>query len=245
MGILKQLFKPDKGTRRDFYCAAVVPAAGSSARMGGENKLMMDIDGTPVIVFTLSALNACPDIDEIVIATRQEDILSIGSLCREYEIDKVTKVVCGGQTRAESVMAGIMELSGKETLIAVHDAARPLVSPSLISQVVRCAAENSAAAPVVAVKDTIKVCRDGLIVSTPERSTLFAVQTPQIFEASLLKGAMTRALESGLSLTDECAAVEAMGMKVSVVEGDYANIKITTREDMVFAQALLEWRLNQ
>lgn len=245
MDVLRQLFKPAKEHRRDYYCAAVVPAAGSSARMGGEDKLLMEIDSTPVIVYTLSALSACPDIDEIVVATRQDNILPLGSLCREYALDKVTKIVCGGSTRAESVMAGILELSGKETLIAVHDAARPLATPALITQVIRCAAEKAAAAPAVAVKDTIKVCRDGLIVSTPERSSLFAVQTPQVFEASLLKGALTRALSTGLAITDECAAVEAMGMKVSVVEGDYANLKITTQEDIVLAQALLEWRLNQ
>jgi 2-C-methyl-D-erythritol 4-phosphate cytidylyltransferase len=242
MGLLKRLKKQGGDGDASFYCAAVVPAAGSSTRMNGGNKLFMDLCGMPVIIHSLLALENCPDINEIVIAARQEEIMEIGSLCRDYGLTKVTKVVRGGETRAASVLAGLMELSDKVTHAAIHDAVRPLASPELISVVVRMAAQCGAAAPAVQVKDTIKVCRAGTVVSTPDRSTLFAMQTPQVFEVNTIKGALTKAIQEGLSPTDDCAAAEMLGVFASVADGSYENIKITTMEDLVSVRAILEGR---
>lgn len=225
------------------HCTALVAAAGASSRMGGVNKLLEPLDGIPVLVRTLTVLQAAAEIDEIIVATREEDLVEVSRLCRTYGITKCAKVVRGGESRAHSVLLAALEASPEAALLAVQDGARPLLSPELVNCVVTAAARCGAAAPAVPVKDTIKVVRaDGAVEQTPERETLRAVQTPQVFEASLLKAALQSALEAGFPVTDDCSAVERLGKVVFLVEGEEENLKITTPLDMILAEAILSAR---
>lgn len=225
--------------RQEPCCSAVVVAAGSSTRMGMD-KLMLPLDEIPVIVHTLRAVQAAPSVGEIILVTREDLIVPMSQMCQDYAISKVTKVVRGGASRTQSVRLGTLEVSGDAQVIAIHDGARPFVSAEVIERVVAQAMETGAAAPAVPVKDTIKVAHDGVVESTPDRACLFAVQTPQVFESSLIKAALQKALDDGLELTDDCAAVERLGMKVALTRGDERNIKLTTPEDLAVAQAILE-----
>ena len=224
-------------------CAALVAAAGSSSRMGGVNKLLQPLDGIPVLARTLTALQMARRIDEIVVAAREEDFLEISQLCRTYGITKCTKVIRGGESRAHSVLLAALEAGEGMELLAVQDGARPLVTPELIDAVAEAAARTGAAAPAVAVKDTIKSVReDGTVAETLDRSVLRAVQTPQIFEGSLLKAALQAAVEGDIPVTDDCSAVERLGKRVYLVEGDEENLKITTPVDLILAEAILQAR---
>ena len=225
--------------RQEPCCSAVVVAAGSSTRMGMD-KLMLPLDEIPVIVHTLRAVQAAPSVGEIILVTREDLIVPMSQMCQDYAISKVTKVVRGGPSRTQSVRLGTLEVSGDAQVIAIHDGARPFVSAEVIERAVAQAMETGAAAPAVPVKDTIKVAHDGVVESTPDRACLFAVQTPQVFESSLIKAALQKALDDGLELTDDCAAVERLGMKVALTRGDERNIKLTTPEDLAVAQAILE-----
>ena len=227
-------------------CAALVAAAGSSSRMGGVNKLLEPLGGVPVLVRTLMALQQAPQIDEIVIATREEDLVEISGLCRTYGITKCTKVIRGGETRAHSVLLAAMEASADVKLLAVQDGARPLVTPELIECVIDAARRCGAAAPAIPVKDTIKEVRDGGAVErTVDRSSLRAVQTPQVFDASLLKAALQDAVENRITITDDCSAVERLGKVVFLVDGEEENLKITTPVDLILAEAILRARENR
>lgn len=235
-------FKKARRMQRRF-CTAVVAAAGSSTRMGeGFNKLLAPLSGIPVLAWTLRALDEASCVDAIVIAAREEDILPFSDLCRTYGIRKPVKVVRGGANRTESVLLAALEADPGTELLAVQDGARPLVTPELIDAVITKADRCNAAIPVVPVKDTIKVREDDHVGATPDRSTLAAVQTPQAFEAALLKAALQSALESGAPQTDDAAAVERLGKLVYFVDGDDGNIKITTPLDLVVAEAILAER---
>ena len=224
-------------------CTALVAAAGSSSRMGGENKLLLPLDGVPVLARTLQALERAQRVDEIVIATRESDIVEISQLCRTYGVTKAVKVVRGGESRAHSVLLAALEADPKTELLAVQDGARPLVRPELIDSVIETAARCGAAAPAVPVKDTVKAVRaDGAVEQTLDRSTLRAVQTPQVFTASLLKAALQSAIDKDLPITDDCSAVELLGKVVYLTEGDEENLKITTPVDLILAEAILRAR---
>lgn len=232
-------FKKIRAAQRP-RCAALVAAAGSSSRMGGINKLLEPLDGIPVLVRTLTALERAQRVDSIVIATREEDLITVSQLCKTYGITKCKKVIRGGEDREHSVLLAALEAEPDTELLAVQDGARPLVSPALIDRVIEAAQRCGAAAPAIPVKDTIKTVReDGAVEETLERSRLRAVQTPQVFEASLLKAALQAALEEGAVLTDDCSAVERLGKVVYLIEGEETNLKITTPTDLILAEALL------
>ena len=220
------------------YCGAVIVAAGSASRMGGIDKVMAPLGGEPMIARTVRAFQVCDAIREIVVVTREDLILPITKLCAGY--DKVTAVVAGGSSRDESVSLGLNALSDKVKLAAVQDGARPLVTWQLIDRVVRAANSYGAAAPAIPVKDTVKVVRGGIVAETPDRAALKAVQTPQVFDFDLLRGALKKAKEDGAAITDDCSAVERLGMSVKIVEGDERNLKVTTPMDLKIAQMLLE-----
>ena len=219
-------------------CGAVIVAAGSASRMGGIDKVMATLKGEPMIVHTVRAFQTCDAIAEIVIVTRPDLILPITRLTSGF--DKVTTVVAGGSSRQESVSLGMNALSDKCELAAIQDGARPLVTWQLIDRVVRAAHAYHAAIPVIPVKDTIKGCNSALVVSTPDRSTLRAVQTPQVFDFDLLRGALKKAAEDGAEVTDDSSAVERLGMSVKTVEGDERNLKVTTPFDLKIAEMLME-----
>ena len=232
-------FKKIRAAQRP-RCAALVAAAGSPSRMGGINKLLDPLDGIPVLVRTLTALERAQRVDSIVIATREEDLITVSQLCKTYGITKCKKVIRGGEDREHSVLLAALEAEPDTELLAFQDGARPLVSPALIDRVIEAAQRCGAAAPAIPVKDTIKTVReDEAVEETLERSRLRAVQTPQVFEASLLKAALQAALEEGAVLTDDCSAVERLGKVVYLIEGEETNLKITTPTDLVLAEALL------
>lgn len=238
-GLLSRLL----GRREEpsIRCAAVVPAAGSSTRMAGRDKVLLPLGDRPVLAHTLGALERCPHITEIVVVARRDLIVPIGQLCRDWGIGKVTKVIPGGETRTRSVLNGVSEVREGAELIAIHDGARPLVSQKVLEAVITRAAQCGAAAPAVPVKDTVKRAKDGVVRETLDRSELFAIQTPQVFQADLIRTALTKALQEGVELTDDCGAVERLGIGVALTQGDYRNLKLTTPEDMAMAEALLEW----
>lgn len=220
------------------YCGAVIVAAGQSSRMEGIDKVMAPLKGEPIIVHTVRAFEECDAIREIVVVTREDLIVPVADLCHGFS--KVRAVVAGGKDRQSSVNLGLNALSEKCKLAAVQDGARPLVTWQLIDRVVRAASSYHAAVPVIPVKDTIKVCNPGLVVSTPERKTLRAVQTPQVFDFDLLRGALKKAFEDGAEITDDCSAVERLGMSVKTVDGDERNLKVTTPFDLKIAEMLME-----
>ncbi|MEY8386293.1 2-C-methyl-D-erythritol 4-phosphate cytidylyltransferase [Oscillospiraceae bacterium 38-13] len=235
-------FKKVREIRRP-RCAALVAAAGSSTRMGGVNKLLQPLEGAPVLIRTLAALQVSETVDEIVVAAREEDIVEFSQLCRTYGITKCTKVIRGGESRVHSVLLAALEAGPEIELLAVQDGARPLVTPELVDRVVSAAARCGAAAPAVAVKDTVKTVRkDGGVEETLDRERLRAVQTPQVFASSLLKAALQSALEADAPVTDDASAVERLGKVVFLVEGEEENLKITTPFDMILAEAILKAR---
>ena len=220
------------------YCGAVIVAAGSASRMGGIDKVMAPLGGEPMILRTVRAFEDCEAVKEIVIVTRQDLMGPIAELCSGFT--KIRSVVQGGSSRQESVKLGLLAFSKEVRLAAVHDGARPLVSGELVDKVIRAAHSYGAAAPAIPVKDTIKIFEGGFIAATPDRSTLRAVQTPQVMDRDLLLGALEKAEQEGIALTDDCSAVEHIGMRVRLVEGEERNLKVTTPLDLKIAELLLE-----
>lgn len=238
---LRDLFKSGSEARLP-RCSAVIVAAGYSQRMGND-KLMMALDGMPVLLRTLKVFENSPLIDEIVVVTRMDKLEGTADLCKNGGISKVTKVVTGGKTRAESALAGVSATKKDAKLIAVHDGARPLVTSDLILRTIYAAEEYLAAVPVISSPDTLKLLDDkGKVAATVDREHTLRVQTPQVFKADLIKGALTAAVERGLSVTDDSAAVEMMGVKTHAVQGDEENIKITSPLDLELAAAILHRR---
>ena len=220
------------------YCGAVIVAAGTASRMGGIDKVMEPICGEPMILRTVRAFQECDAVREIVIVTRQDLLVPIMDLCHKFE--KVQSVVVGGDSRQESVERGLQALSCKAKLVAVQDGARPLITYEVIDRTVRAANAYGAAAPAIPVKDTIKEVKGGIVAKTPDRKLLQAVQTPQVFDIDLLQAALKKAKDDGAEVTDDCSAVERLGMSVKIVPGDEKNIKVTTPLDLKIAELFLE-----
>lgn len=235
---ITKITRPARRLLKLKYCGAVIVAAGSASRMGGIDKVMAPLGGEPMVVRTVRQFQNCDAIREIVIVTRADLLIPISDLCHGF--DKVKAVVVGGNSRDESVWQGLNALSDKVKLVAVQDGARPFADWQLIDRVVRCANSYGAAAPAIPVKDTIKIVKGGIVASTPDRSELQAVQTPQVFDFDLLRGALQKAKADGAAITDDCSAVERLGMSVRIVAGDEKNIKITTPLDLKIAELLLE-----
>ncbi len=237
---ITKITRPARKLLKLGRCGAVIVAAGSASRMGGIDKVMAPLGGEPMIAKTVREFQNCDAVSEIVIVTRQDLILPITKLTRS--MDKVTAVVAGGSSRQESVHLGLNALSSKCTLAAVHDGARPLITWQVIDRVIRAANTYGAAAPAIPVKDTIKVVNGGVVSNTPDRANLRAVQTPQVFDFDMLRGALKKAKQEGVQVTDDCSAVEHMGFSVKIVEGEEENIKVTTPMDLKIAEMILEGR---
>ena len=220
-------------------CSAVVVAAGSSTRMGFD-KVLAEVGGVPVIVRCLEAFQQTPGVTEVVVVTRDDLVPEVARLCQDYGLTKVTKVIRGGENRTQSARMGTLECDRRAKLIAIHDGARPFVTVRVIEDAIAQAAVNGAASPAVPVKDTIKAAHGGVVEQTLERESLYAVQTPQVFDGDLIRAALQKALDDGVSLTDDCAAVERLGMKVVLTAGDERNIKLTTPADLLIGEAFIE-----
>lgn len=234
---LKELFKK---TEQRNTCSAVIVAAGSAQRMGAD-KVMLELGCMPVLARTLLAFQNCDAIDEIIVVTRMEKVEEVASLCKKYGVTKVGKVIRGGKTRMESALAGVSEARSGAKLIAIHDGARPFVTDEVIHRTVDAAAAYMSAVPVIYSTDTLKtIDEDGLITGSVDRDRTVRVQTPQVFNADLIKGALTKAVSDGLTLTDDCSAIEIMGIKTHTVDGDEDNIKLTTPRDFQLGELILK-----
>lgn len=223
------------------YCSAVIVAAGSGTRMGGD-KLLLELGGATVIERTMLALERCECIDELVVVTQSGKIPQIARLARERGIEKLKCVTEGGANRTESAYRGVCECSERAELIAIHDGARPLVTPELVERAVKSAAERGAAAPAIHVKDTVRQARGGRVLRTLERDELYLMQTPQVFRSELIKAALGDAARLGISLTDDCAAVMLLDAEVFLTEGSEENLKLTTPADVFAASAIIDAR---
>lgn len=201
-----------------------------------DSKLLLKINGKTVLERSVNAFLNISDVDEVIVVAREKDIPAFSDILTDERVS----FVVGGDTRQQSVMNAVDVIDDCE-LIIIHDGARPLIKSIDIENTIRAAKENKAAAVGVFVKDTVKmVDKNGFVVSTPDRSTLFAVQTPQIFDFELYKNAAQNAREKGLDFTDDCQLVESFNQKVKTVVGSYSNIKITTPDDIVLAENLLK-----
>ena len=224
------------------FTSAIIAASGNSTRMGlSISKQLISLCGKPTIEHTLSAFEKSDVIDEIVVVCREIDMDGIKAIANGFS--KVKAVVTGGDTRADSVKNGVEACFENAEYFAIHDGARPLISSDDITKVVEHAYEVKAATLGTAVTDTIKVVNENnTILNTPDRATLRAVQTPQVFERELYLKAIENAEEKNLSVTDDCSMVEALGEKVELVLGNSENLKLTTQTDIVFAEAILKSR---
>lgn len=225
------------------FLSAVIVAAGESSRMNGIDKQLAQIGGIPAVIRSAFPFEDSPLVAEIVLVCRGDQIPEYYRLIQEYDLEKVTSVVGGGEHRQESVFRGIDACDGRADYYAIHDGARPLVTDWEIERCTEAAMRFGAAAVGTPVKDTIKVCgADGFIQSTPDRERLVTIRTPQIFAAGLYRGAMERAKAAHRVYTDDCQLVEQCGHPVAVSMGGYENIKITTPEDIAMAETILAFR---
>lgn len=232
-----------KVSSRGAKCSVVIVAAGSAKRMKGVDKIMAELGGEPLLLHTVRAFEAIDEVTEIIVVTRDELREQLSELFVRSRLQKIKTICKGGETRAESVQNGLDQVSKKCGLVAIHDGARPLVSEKVIHDAIRKAAKFGAAAPAIPVKDTIKQVGGGVVESTPDRSKLYAVQTPQVFDVQTYRAALERAIGSKEQYTDDCSVAEAYGMNIIITEGSEENIKVTTPTDLVLAEAL--WQARQ
>ena len=236
-------------TRSRPKVIAIIPAAGSGTRLEGRiKKQFLPLKGKPIIIHTLQRFEHCADVDEIVVAVPESDIVEIEQLISRYRVHKVSKAIIGGQKRQDSVHQALKRISVRDSdIIVVHDGVRPFVETKKISQVIKVCKEFDAAVLAVQPKDTIRRSSGGgFFDQTLDRTALWLVQTPQAFRAKLLMKAFEKAYKDKFFSTDEAALVERLGVKVRIVEGSYDNIKITTQEDLEFGKLIFErWQMNQ
>jgi 2-C-methyl-D-erythritol 4-phosphate cytidylyltransferase len=222
--------------------SAIIVAAGSSQRMGFD-KLLALLGDKPVLAHTIDAFERTPSVFEIILVARAERVPEFQELVRQNDFQKVRQIIPGGEQRQDSVRAGLEQVSGTSRFIAVHDAARPLVTPEQIERVFSCAREHGAAALAEPVTDTIKRADgDRVVTGGVPRENLYAMQTPQIFARDLLERAYAAVAADKLSITDEVSAVEHLGEKVRLVPNDDWNVKITYPRDLLLAQASMARR---
>jgi 2-C-methyl-D-erythritol 4-phosphate cytidylyltransferase len=208
----------------------------------GKNKLLLTLEGVPVLIHTLKVFEADAECSGIILAIHPDDETEFTQLLREYGIHKVTSLVMGGKERQDSVYNGLKSLDATAGVVLVHDAARPFIKVETIHKLVDAASKEGGAIVAVPVKDTIKKATQGRVAETVERSSLWAVQTPQAFRVEILLEAHDQAAKGKFIGTDESSLVERLPHPVAIIEGDYDNIKLTTPEDLYFAEAILRKR---
>lgn len=218
----------------------IIVAAGSSTRMQGINKQFMHILGVPVIARTLMTFEACADISKIIIVTAKDSIMDMQLVCEKYSINKVTDIVEGGLNRHQSVMNGVSQLDVNDKKVLIHDGARPFVTVKNINEVVTALDDYDAALCAGKINDTVKkVDKNGLVQETIDRTMLYAAQTPQGVDVLKYKEACNN-IENADDFTDDASIMEAAGYTVKIVLSSGKNIKITTPDDIAFAEALVK-----
>jgi 2-C-methyl-D-erythritol 4-phosphate cytidylyltransferase len=220
----------------------VVVAAGRGERLGAPAKVLLPLAGRPLLAYALDAAQAANSVREVVVVAGEHTRGAIESLVGDGSWPKVTTVVVGGERRQDSVAAGIAALPPEIGLVAVHDAARPLVTPALFDRCLDAARRTGAAVAAVPVADTLKRVAEGRVVGTVSRDGLWAAQTPQAFRRALLVAALERGRRAGITATDEAGLCEGLGVEVAIVPGDPTNVKITHPADLALAEALLAHR---
>ncbi|QHT63386.1 2-C-methyl-D-erythritol 4-phosphate cytidylyltransferase [Paenibacillus lycopersici] len=225
----------------DAKWGVVVVAAGRGTRMGtAESKQYLMLRDKPILVHTLETFDSMDEIADICLVVGQQDVERCKAFVSDYGLHKVASVTAGGSERQHSVQLGLSALRGGVDWVMVHDGVRPFVTPKAVRACMTTAMATGAAVLAVPVKDTIKQVNDsGVITATPERRSLWAIQTPQAFRRSLLERGLAQAAADRFVGTDDAMAVERLGVPVSVAEGDYTNIKITTPDDLPYAEFLL------
>lgn len=220
---------------------AIIAAAGQGTRMGGNPaKQFLELAGTPIIIHTLRSFELCKAIQEIILVLPAQDTAGFLAIAEKHRLRKLSKIVPGGTTRAESVLKGLLAVrSATAEIIAVHDGVRPFVTADEITQTVKAAEVNGAAILAAAVTDTIKEVSNGMVAKTLPRTALRRALTPQCFRFELLRRAYEQVDVLDPELTDESALVERLGVKVTIVEGSSRNIKITDQEDLAVGEAIL------
>lgn len=219
----------------------VIPAAGQGKRMKkGINKQFINLQDRPVIVHTLQVFEQDPWCRKVIIVVNEREVDFFKELIEVNNIRKVSEIVKGGSERQHSVYNGLKILTDEEGIVLVHDGARPFIEQEHVHRLVEEASESKAAVLAVPVKDTMKRVRNGKVIDTVERSSLWAIQTPQAFVLSLIQYAHEKAQEKNYLGTDDASLVEAVGEDVTIVEGSYNNIKLTTPEDLIYAEAILQ-----
>jgi 2-C-methyl-D-erythritol 4-phosphate cytidylyltransferase len=211
---------------------AVIPAAGSGTRIGGDiKKQFLPLQHKPILIHTLQRFERCPDVDEIAVAVPESSIVEMEKILSQFRLHKVSKVIAGGAKRQDSVA----------NVLIIHDGVRPFIEQKRISHLVKMCKEHDAAVLAVQPKDTVRrSAGGGFFDSTLDRTALWLIQTPQAFRASVLLRAFENARKDRFSSTDEAALVERLGIKARIVEGSYDNIKITTPEDLELGKLILE-----
>ena len=230
--------------QQDEKVSAIIVAAGKGSRMNAaKNKQYLMLADKPVLAHTLEAFERTELISEIILVIHPEDHKLFQECILPYGFQKITAVIDGGPDRQASVYNGLQRIGSDTEIIAVHDGARPLITPEIISDSVMTAVRHGAACVGVPVKDTIKkVNTDRVILDTPDRSLLWAIQTPQTFRREILLKAHEKAISEGYRGTDDSVLAERLGISVRMVMGSYTNLKITTAEDLIFAEAFLKTR---
>jgi 2-C-methyl-D-erythritol 4-phosphate cytidylyltransferase len=221
--------------------AGIIVAAGKSTRMGTNvDKAFLSLGTKPVLAYSLMAFEACEDIDAIVVVVRKDRVAAARGLASMYGCSKVIAVVAGGASRQASVSAGVKELDDATKLVAIHDGARPCVTPALISETLKAAKRYGSGVAATKISDTVKLVERGLTVNeTLDRNKLWAAQTPQSFKLDLLTGAYEALAAKKETVTDDAAALEMMGESVRLVASTPCNMKITCAEDLPLAASLL------
>lgn len=225
----------------NHYVTAIIAAAGMGTRMKiGINKQFLSLNGVPILAHTIKKIESCPYIDFLILIIKESDIHYVGSIINKYKLGLPYKIVYGGKERQDSIYNGLLNAPEHTDIILTHDGARPFVSPLKINEAIEKVFETGACVLANAVKDTIKVSVSGDLVDyTPNRQNLYQVQTPQVFLYPVLLKAYEQAYAEEYYGTDDCSLVEKTGIKVKLINNSYDNIKITTREDLIFAKAIM------
>ena len=226
------------------FTSAIIAAGGNSVRFGGETtKQMTTLCGVPLIVHTLRAFEKADCIHEIIVVAKKSEMNEYQALCEKYGITKFAGVVAGGFTRQESVLCGLDAVSKKSKFVAISDGARCLITPEEIKDVCRAAYKYDAATAAHNTTDTVKIADGkGFIDSTTDRSTVWLAQTPQVFKTKLYRAAAYTALKKGVEATDDNSLVENIKHAIRLVECGTQNIKVTTIDDLIIAEAILKQR---
>lgn len=221
---------------------AIIAAGGRGERMGGElPKQFIQIKKKPVLAYTVERFEKCGIIDEIVLVVPEEYVsLSSYQIVDVFNFRKIRKILSGGKERQDSVYKALLSLSGNTDIVVIHDGVRPFISSEKIAKSIEICKKEKAVILALPINETVKRVEDRFVITTLDREKLWVAQTPQTFEYKLILEAYKKAIEAGFIGTDDSSLVERLGFKVKVLEGEYENIKITTPEDLVLAEKILE-----